>query len=209
MAQGVEGIAVGLASKILPHNFNELIDACIAHLKHEDFVLYPDFPTGGMIDVSKYCDGMRGGNVKIRAKIEKDNNNRALKITEIPFGRTTSSLIDSIIKANEKGKIKIKKIDDNTARDVEILIQLAPGVSSDKTIDALYAFTDCELSISPNSCVHRGGKTPVYADLRYFAAVGRRYGCPIETGAGDPFERIAGRSALCVSGTYLYRRTHL
>ena len=106
-----------------------------------------------MIDVSKYCDGMRGGNVKIRAKIEKDNNNRALKITEIPFGRTTSSLIDSIIKANEKGKIKIKKIDDNTARDVEILIQLAPGVSSDKTIDALYAFTDCELSISPNSCV--------------------------------------------------------
>ena len=153
LAQGVEGIAVGLASKILPHNFNELIDACIAHLKHEDFVLYPDFPTGGMIDVSKYCDGMRGGNVKIRAKIEKDNNNRALKITEIPFGRTTSSLIDSIIKANEKGKIKIKKIDDNTARDVEILIQLAPGVSSDKTIDALYAFTDCELSISPNSCV--------------------------------------------------------
>ena len=130
LAQGVEGIAVGLASKILPHNFNELIDACIAHLKHEDFVLYPDFPTGGMIDVSKYCDGMRGGNVKIRAKIEKDNNNRALKITEIPFGRTTSSLIDSIIKANEKGKIKIKKIDDNTARDVEILIQLAPGVSS-------------------------------------------------------------------------------
>ena len=153
LAQGVEGIAVGLASKILPHNFNELIDACIAHLKHEDFVLYPDFPTGGMIDVSKYCDGMRGGNVIIRAKIEKDNNNRALKITEIPFGRTTSSLIDSIIKANEKGKIKIKKIDDNTARDVEILIQLAPGVFSDKTIDALYAFTDCELSISPNSCV--------------------------------------------------------
>lgn len=153
LAQGVEGIAVGLASKILPHNFNELIDACIAHLKHEDFVLYPDFPTGGMVDVSKYCDGMRGGNVKIRAKIEKDNNNKALKITEIPFGRTTSSLIDSIIKANEKGKIKVKKIDDNTARDVEIFIHLAPGISSDKTIDALYAFTDCELSISPNSCV--------------------------------------------------------
>lgn len=153
LAQGVEGIAVGLASKILPHNFNELIDACIAHLKHEDFVLYPDFPTGGMVDVSKYCDGMRGGNVKIRAKIEKDNSNKALKITEIPFGRTTSSLIDSIIKANEKGKIKVKKIDDNTARDVEIFIHLAPGISSDKTIDALYAFTDCELSISPNSCV--------------------------------------------------------
>lgn len=152
LAQGVEGIAVGLASKILPHNFNELIDACIAHLKQEDFVLYPDFPTGGMIDVAKYNDGMRGGNVKIRAKIEKDNN-KVLRITEIPFGRTTQSLIDSIIKANEKGKIKIKKIDDNTARDVEILIQLASGVSSDKTIDALYAFTDCELSISPNSCV--------------------------------------------------------
>lgn len=153
LAQGVEGIAVGLASKILPHNFNELIDACIAHLRHEDFVLYPDFPTGGMIDVARYCDGMRGGNVKIRAKIEKDSSNKALKITEIPFGRTTSSLIDSIIKANDKGKIKVKKIDDNTARDVEIMIQLAPGVSSDKTIDALYAFTDCELSLSPNSCV--------------------------------------------------------
>lgn len=153
LAQGVEGIAVGLASKILPHNFNELIEACIAHLRGEDFVLYPDFPTGGMIDVGRYCDGMRGGNVKIRARIEKDANNKVLRITEIPFGRTTQSLIDSIIKANEKGKIKIKKIDDNTARDVEILIQLAPGVSSDKTIDALYAFTDCELSISPNSCV--------------------------------------------------------
>ena len=153
LAQGVEGIAVGLASKILPHNFIELIDACIAHLKHEDFVLYPDFPTGGMIDVAKYNDGLRGGNVKIRARIEKDNNNKVLKITEIPYGRTTSSLIDSIIKANDKGKIKIKKIDDNTAANVEILIHLAPGVSSDKTIDALYAFTDCELSISPNSCV--------------------------------------------------------
>lgn len=153
LAQGVEGIAVGLASKILPHNFIELVDACIAHLKHEDFVLYPDFPTGGMIDVGKYNDGIRGGSVKIRARIEKDNNNKALKITEIPYGRTTSSLIDSIIKANDKGKIKVKKIDDNTAADVEILIHLAPGVSSDKTIDALYAFTDCELSISPNSCV--------------------------------------------------------
>lgn len=153
LAQGVEGIAVGLASKILPHNFNELIDACVAHLKHEDFVLYPDFPTGGMIDVSKYNDGLRGGSVKIRAKIEKESSNKVLKITEIPYGRTTSTLIDSILKANEKGKIKIKKIDDNTAANVEILIYLAPGVSSDKTIDALYAFTDCELSVSPNSCV--------------------------------------------------------
>lgn len=169
LAQGVEGIAVGLASKILPHNFNELIDACIAYLKQEDFVLYPDFPTGGMIDVSKYNDGLRGGAVKIRARIEKDNSNKMLKITEIPFGRTTSSLIDSIIKANEKGKIKVKKIDDNTAANVEILIHLAPGVSSDKTIDALYAFTDCELSISPNSCVIEDDKpcfTPVSDILR-------------------------------------------
>ena len=158
LAQGVEGIAVGLASKILPHNFIELIDACIAYLKNEDFVLYPDFPTGGLIDVSKYNDGVRGGNVKIRAKIEKDNSNKILKITEIPFGRTTSTLIDSILKANDKGKIKIKKIDDNTAADVEILIYLAPGVSSDKTIDALYAFTDCELSVSPNSCVIENDK---------------------------------------------------
>lgn len=158
LAQGVEGIAVGLASKILPHNFIELIDACIAHLKQETFVLYPDFPTGGMMDVSRYNDGIRGGSVKIRAKIEKDNSNKMLKITEIPFGRTTTSLIDSVLKANEKGKIKIKKIDDNTAANVEILIYLAPGVSSDKTIDALYAFTDCELSVSPNSCVIENDK---------------------------------------------------
>jgi len=172
LAQGVEGIAVGLASKILPHNFNELIDACIAYLKHEDFVLYPDFPTGGMIDVSKYGDGMRGGSVKIRARIEKNNNNKTLKITELPFGRTTSTLIDSIIKANDKGKIKIKKIDDNTARNVEILIQLAPGVSLDKTIDALYAFTDCELSVSPNSCIIEDEKprfVPVSEILRQSA----------------------------------------
>lgn len=158
LAQGVEGIAVGLASKILPHNFNELLDACVAYLEQREFVLYPDFPTGGLIDVSKYCDGMRGGSVKIRARIKKEDNNRILKITEIPFGRTTTTLIDSIIKANDKGKIKIKKIDDNTAGNVEILIHLAAGVSSDKTIDALYAFTDCELSISPNSCVIENDK---------------------------------------------------
>ncbi len=164
LAQGVEGIAVGLASKILPHNFNELLDACIAYLKHEDFVLYPDFPTGGMVDVSKYNDGIRGGSVKIRAKIEKEASNKILKITEIPYGRTTSSLIDSILKANEKGKIKIKKIDDNTAADVEILVHLAPGVSSDKTIDALYACTDCELSVSPNSCVIENDK-PVFMPI--------------------------------------------
>ena len=149
---GVEGIAVGLASKILPHNFNELIDATIDYLQGKDFVIYPDFPTGGMIDVSKYNDGQRGGSVKVRAKIEKIDK-KELVITEIPFGKTTSSLIESIIKANEKGKIKIKKIDDNTSANVEIVIQLMPGVSPDMTIDALYAFTDCEYSISPNTCV--------------------------------------------------------
>lgn len=152
LAQGVEGIAVGLSSKILPHNFNELLDASVAYLKEEPFTLYPDFQTGGYIDVSKYNDGERGGSVKVRAKINKQDN-KTLVISEIPYGRTTSSIIDSILKANDKGKIKIKKIDDNTARDVEILVHLAPGVSSDKTIDALYAFTDCEISISPNCCV--------------------------------------------------------
>lgn len=152
LAQGVEGIAVGLSSKILPHNFNELIDASIAYLKGEDFVIYPDFQTGGYLDVSKYNDGERGGAVKVRAKISKQDS-KTLVITEIPYGRTTSSVIDSILKANEKGKIKIKKVDDNTARNVEILVHLAPGVSSDKTIDALYAFTDCEISISPNCCI--------------------------------------------------------
>ncbi|MDR1408403.1 MAG: DNA gyrase/topoisomerase IV subunit A [Tannerella sp.] len=157
LAQGVEGIAVGLASKILPHNFNELIDASIACLKEEAFTLYPDFQTGGFVDVSRYNDGERGGAVKVRAKINKLDN-KTLVINEIPFGRTTSSLIDSILKANDKGKIKIRKIDDNTARDVEILVHLAPGVSSDKTIDALYAFSDCEISISPNCCIIENNK---------------------------------------------------
>ncbi|MBN2263152.1 MAG: DNA gyrase/topoisomerase IV subunit A [Prolixibacteraceae bacterium] len=152
LAQGVEGIAVGLSSKLLPHNFNELIDAAIAHLKGNDFEIFPDFPTGGFIDVSKYNDGQRGGNVRVRAKIEKVDN-KTLAVTEIPFGRTTSSVIESIIKANDKGKIKLKKIDDNTSANVEILIHLVPGISSDKTIDALYAFTDCEVSISPNACI--------------------------------------------------------
>ena len=157
LAQGVEGIAVGLSSKILPHNFNELLDASIAYLKGENFVLYPDFQTGGYIDVSKYNDGERGGSVKVRAKISKLDN-KTLVISEIPYGRTTSSIIESILKANEKGKIKIKKVDDNTAKNVEILVHLAPGVSSDKTIDALYAFTDCEISISPNCCVIKDDK---------------------------------------------------
>lgn len=152
LAQGVEGIAVGLASKILPHNFNELIDASINHLEGKEFVLFPDFPTGGMVDISRYNDGLRGGAVKVRARITKEDN-RTLNITDIPFGRNTSTLIESIIKANEKGKIKIKKIDDNTADKVEIIIHLPTGVSTDKTIDALYAFSDCEVSISPNCCL--------------------------------------------------------
>ena len=152
LAQGVEGIAVGLSSKILPHNFNELCDAAIAYLKGEPFRLYPDFQTGGSIDVSKYNDGERGGVVRVRAKISKLDN-KTLCISEIPYGKTTSSLIDSILKAVEKGKIKVKKVEDNTADKVEILVHLAPGVSSDKTLDALYAFTDCEVNISPNCCV--------------------------------------------------------
>ncbi|OQY05159.1 MAG: DNA topoisomerase IV [Bacteroidetes bacterium 4572_117] len=152
LVQGVEGIAVGLASKILPHNFLELIDAVIKHLKGEEFEILPDFITGGMADFSKYNDGLRGGKVRVRAKIEK-HDKKTLIIKELPFGKTTGSLIDSILSANDKGKIKIKKIDDNTAGEVEILIHLTPGTSSDKMIDALYAFTDCEISISPNSTI--------------------------------------------------------
>lgn len=157
LAMGVEGIAVGLASKLLPHNFVELIDASIAVLKGESFILVPDFPTGGLADVSKYNDGLRGGKVRIRARIVQLDK-KTLSITEIPFGTTTGDLIDTIIAANEKGKIKIRKIDDNTAGNVEILIHLQPGVSPDQTIDALYAFTDCERSESPNACVIVGSK---------------------------------------------------
>ena len=152
LAQGVEGIAVGLSSKILPHNFNELCDASIAYLRGQDFQLYPDFQTGGSIDVSKYNDGERGGMVKVRAKINKLDN-KTLSITEIPFGKTVPGVCESIVKASEKGKIKIRKVEDLTSEKVEILVHLAPGVSSDKTLDALYAFTDCEVSISPNCCV--------------------------------------------------------
>ena len=158
LAQGAEGIAVGLSCKILPHNLNEICDAAISYLHGEEFHLYPDFPTGGSIDVSRYNDGQRGGSVRVRAKIEK-RDQKTLAITELPFGQTTgspknpSSFIDSILKAAEKGKIKVKKVEDLTAAGVEILIHLTPGASSDKTIDALYACTDCEVSISPNCCV--------------------------------------------------------
>lgn len=152
LAQGVEGIAVGLATKILPHNFNELIDASINVLRGKKAAIFPDFITGGIADFSDYKDGLRGGKIKIRARI-KELNSKTLAISEIPFGTTTGSLIDSILAANEKGKIKIKKVEDNTSENVEILIHLQPGISTDKTIDALYAFTNCEMSISPNACI--------------------------------------------------------
>ena len=152
LAQGAEGIAVGLSSKILPHNFNEICDAAVSCLHGEPFTLYPDFPTGGSIDVSKYNDGQRGGVLKVRAKIEKLDS-KTLVIREIPYGKTTNTLIDSILKAIEKGKIKARKVDDNTSAEAEIQIHLSPGVSSDKTLDALYAFSDCEINISPNCCV--------------------------------------------------------
>lgn len=155
LAQGAEGIAVGMACKILPHNFNELIDQSINHLKGKKVELFPDFAFGGMADFTNYNDGLRGGKVRVRARIKKVDN-KTLMINEIPFGTTTTSLIESVLKANEKGKIKIRKIEDNTAADAEIIIHLAPGVSPDKTIDALYAFTDCEVSISPNASVIDG-----------------------------------------------------
>lgn len=150
--QGVGGIAVGLSSLIMPHNFNEILDAAVAYLKNEPFTLYPDFPTGGFIDVSRYNDGARGGRIKVRAKIEKIDS-KTLAITEIPFGLTTETLIETIIKANDKGKIKIRRVDDNTSRTARIIVTLQPGTSSDKAIDALYAFTSCELQLSPNCCV--------------------------------------------------------
>lgn len=157
LAQGAEGIAVGLSSKILPHNFCEICEAAIAYLKGESFTLYPDFPTGGSIDVSRYNDGQRGGVLKVRAKIEKLDN-KTLVIRDLPFGKTADTLKESILKAVEKGKIKVKKVDDMTSAEVEIQVHLAPGVSSDKTLDALYAFSDCEINISPNCCVIEDNK---------------------------------------------------
>src|SRR5215212_6346513 len=152
LAQGAEGIAVGLATKILPHNFCELIEASIKYLRGKRFELFPDFATGGMIDVTNYNDGKRGGKIRVRAAIE-ELDKKSLVIRNVPYGITTTQLIDSIIKANDNGKIKIKKVTDNTAAEVEIAIELAQGISTDITIDALYAFTDCEISISPNACV--------------------------------------------------------
>ncbi len=164
LAQGVEGIAVGLNSKILPHNFNELCDASLAYLRGETFQLYPDFPTGGEIDVSRYNDGERGGVIRIRAKIQKADDNRTLIITEIPYGTTTTKIIETILRANQKGKIKVRKVDDFTAEEAKIVVQLAPGSSSDKAIDALYAFTDCEVNISPNCCVVQKRK-PIFTNV--------------------------------------------
>ena len=152
LAQGAEGIAVGLSTKILPHNFCEIIEAAIKYLKGKRFELFPDFMTGGFADVSAYSDGKRGGKVRVRAIIE-ESDKKTLLIKSVPYGVTTSQLIDSILKANDSGKIKIKKVTDNTAKDVEIEVQLAPGVTTNQTIDALFAFTACETSISPNICV--------------------------------------------------------
>ena len=164
LAQGVEGIAVGLNSKILPHNFCEICDATLAYLRGEEFQLYPDFPTGGEIDVSRYNDGERGGAVRIRAKIQKSDDNKTLIITEIPFGTTTTKIIETIMRAVQKGKIKVRKVDDFTAEEARIEVQLAPGSSSDKTIDALYAFTDCEVNSSPNCCVVQE-KKPIFTTV--------------------------------------------
>ncbi|MBQ8386809.1 MAG: DNA gyrase/topoisomerase IV subunit A [Paludibacteraceae bacterium] len=164
LAQGVEGIAVGLNSKILPHNFCEICDAALAHLRCEEFLLYPDFPTGGEIDVSRYNDGERGGMIRIRAKIQKADDNKTLIISEIPYSTTTGKIIETILRANQKGKIKIRKVDDFTAEEAKIVVQLAPGSSSDKAIDALYAFTDCEVNISPNCCVVQN-KKPVFTNV--------------------------------------------
>ena len=164
LAQGVEGIAVGLNSKILPHNFCEICDSALAYLRGEAFLLYPDFPTGGEIDVSRYNDGERGGVVRIRAKIQKSDDNKTLIITEIPFGTTTTKIIETIMRAVQKGKIKVRKVDDFTAEEARIEVQLAPGSSSDKTIDALYAFTDCEVNISPNCCVVQD-KKPIFTSV--------------------------------------------
>ena len=164
LAQGVEGIAVGLNSKILPHNFCEICDSALAYLRGESFLLYPDFPTGGEIDVSRYNDGERGGAVRIRAKIQKSDDNKTLIITEIPFGTNTTKIIETIMRAVQKGKIKVRKVDDFTAEEARIEVQLAPGSSSDKTIDALYAFTDCEVNISPNCCVVQD-KKPIFTSV--------------------------------------------
>ena len=160
LAQGAEGIAVGLSTKVLPHNFIELIDSSIKYLRGRRFDIFPDFPTGGVVDVTQYNDGKRGGRIKVRAKIDQLNKN-TLVISQIPFTTTSSSLIESILKANDKGKIKVKKIEDNTSAVAEILIHLPTGVSPDKMIDALYAFTNCEMSISPNSCIIENN-TPVF-----------------------------------------------
>ena len=164
LAQGVEGIAVGLNSKILPHNFCEICDSALAHLRGEEFLLYPDFPTGGEIDVSRYNDGERGGMIRIRAKIQKADDNKTLIISEIPYSTTTGKIIETVLRANQKGKIKVRKVDDFTAEEAKIVVQLAPGSSSDKAIDALYAFTDCEVNVSPNCCVVQD-KKPIFTTV--------------------------------------------
>ena len=166
----MDGIAVGLACKILPYNFIELIDACIAHYQNKRFKLYPDFATGGMADMENYNDGLRGDRVRVRARIDKVDS-KTLVVREVPYGVTTGSLIDSILKASDKGKIKVKKVEDNTADKVEVVVHLANNVSPDKMLDALYAFTDCEVSLAPNSCVVFDDKPSSWAFLTSCASV--------------------------------------
>ena len=198
LAQGAEGIAVGLSSKILPHNFVEICDAAISYLHDQPFQLYPDFPTGGSIDVSKYNDGQRGGVLKVRAKIEKLDP-KTLVIREIPFSKTTETTIDSILKAIDKGKIKARHVEDLTAARVEIQIQLAPGVSSDKTLDALYAQLLC----------HRGQQAPVPNHQRRAPPQRRPHEGPDSPGAGNPQGRITGTAALLLAREDLHRGAHL
>ena len=203
LAQGAEGIAVGLATKILPHNFCELIEASIKYYKGRKFELFPDFITGGMIDVTNYNDGIRGGRVRVRAKIE-ELDKKTLLIKDVPYGTTTTQLIDSIIKANDNGKIKIKKVTDNTAAEVEISIDLAPGISPDITIDALYAFTDCEVSISPNACVINGQKPEFPGSSGIAENIGRQYKRPSSKRARNKTEGTQGKMALYFPGKNIF-----
>ena len=199
----MEGIAVGLSTRVLPHNFNELIDASIKILRGRSFELYPDFPTGGIADFSNYNEGVRGVSVRVRASMTMDDK-KTLVITEIPFGTTTSSVIDSILKANDKGKIKIKKIEDNTAEKVEILVHLVPGVSPDKMKDALYAFTDCEISIAPLACVIENDR-PQFLERKGNPAEDLPAHPRLAEGrAGNTAQGAGGTMAFCFLGAYFY-----
>ena len=209
LAQGVEGIAVGLSCRILPHNFLELCDASIKALRNEAFVLYPDFPQGGIMDAADYNDGQRGGRVRVRAKIETVPRRNMLQITEMPFGTTAGSIQDSIVAANEKGKIKVQKVEDNTAEFVEIIVHLPSGTDAEQAIQALYAFTDCEVSISVNAVVIQDDKPRFISvtDLLCESAGPHEGGA--QAGAGDPAQGTGGEVALLLPGEDLHREAHL